>query len=122
MFLHLTRQIWVTDSFSAQHRWKDCPYEEVAFLRHWHRHIFQVKVTLNVSHDNRDLEFFMVKRLLKSILLRYEGGQHDLSCEMMAEQIGCSLNTELHTDSVYSVEVSEDGENGSIVYWNYKND
>ena len=109
--LTVKRQIWVTADFAAFHRWLGAP-EPVSFLKSWHRHKFMVKVTLNVSHADRDLEFFIVKGKLEKVLLQAFKDQYlNMSCEMIAEEIFRHLALE----QVNSIEVSEDGENGAIV-------
>jgi len=106
--------IYVTARFIAFHAWPQAP-DSVAFLRNPHRHQFHVKASLQVSHEDRDLEFFIVQRKLQEFLdTNYEN--RDLgpkSCETMAKEIidylfGLSQGS-------LSVEVSEDGENGAIV-------
>lgn len=114
--------ILVKHAFAGIHCWEDCPIEEVSFLGNPHRHIFHVEVKLPVTHNDRDLEFFMVLQFLKTTIERmyvWENGIAMLgssSCEMIAEDIVGHLSNE------YSVNwaecyVSEDGENGAIVKW-----
>lgn len=101
--------IWVTSSFVALHRWADAP-AEVSFLRSFHRHVFNVKVHLPVTHSDRDIEFFTFKKVLDDFLQKkFAGGEHDKSCEMFAEEILNSFPVAL------SVQVDEDGENGAMV-------
>lgn len=100
--------IWVTTTFVGFHRWKDAP-DEVAFLRSWHRHVFHVKVTKQVSHMNRDIEFFLLKRDVDEFVQKkFNGQRFEYSCEQLAQQI-------LEHVEASSVEVSEDKENGAIV-------
>lgn len=107
-------QIWVTDQFEGFHRWKDAP-PEVSFLRFWHRHMFKVKVGVNVTHNNRQVEFFILKRALSQILVsKLDGEKFESSCEQIAWSI-CNLLEALGYDVAY-VDVSEDGENGATVY------
>lgn len=103
--------IWVRAEFTALHCWPDAP-KKVAFLRAWHRHIFRVKMLLDVKHNNRDLEFFIVQEDLKKVLKKWEGKKVMKSCEMFAEDVIKQLRPKY--PSLRSVEVSEDGENGSI--------
>lgn len=101
--------IFVRTQFEAFHRWKDAP-EEVKFLRSYHRHIFHVKATIPVAHDNRDVEFFMFKRQLDEFLReKFAGREFDASCEMLAGWILDKFS------SILQAEVSEDGENGATV-------
>lgn len=101
--------IWVTASFVAFHRWVKAP-EQVAFLRDYHRHVFNVKVHVPVTHDDRDVEFFMFKKELEAFLtLHFAGGRHDMSCEMFADRILDEF------PGAQSAQVDEDGENGALV-------
>jgi hypothetical protein len=99
--------VWVTSEFEGYHRWKDAP-DDVAFLRDFHRHIFKVKLLIEVTHNNRDVEFFQLKRKLKRELLIWNNQKFEDSCEMIAAQL-------LRAFNAAQVEVSEDGENGAIV-------
>lgn len=120
--------IVVRSRFQGVHSWPGCPHEEVAFLRHPHRHEFHVEVKLQVGHSDRDLEFFMVKNMLDGIILAEFLGE-DLntsilnlgsrSCEMIAEELIAKLTEALgfplqDTPLIY-VSVFEDGENGAVV-------
>ncbi len=112
----MRRFIYVTEQFEAFHRWKDAP-DEVAFLRSMHRHMFHVKVTIEVKHDDRDIEFIMFKRKVRDFLReKYEMKEGIGSCEMIAESIIEYLKKEYPGRDVV-VEVSEDGENGAIVQY-----
>jgi len=112
--------IIVKAQFPALHAWVDCPYEEVAFLRYSHRHVFHVEVEIEVSHDNRDVEFFMVKNVLSRLL-------HDLyenkdlgtkSCEMLCSDIKRNLELNYpYSLDIYSVAVFEDNENGAKTFF-----
>lgn len=103
--------VWVTSEFTAFHRWVDAP-ESVAFLRDYHRHVFKVRLAVQVSHGNRQIEFFTLKQQLENYLSsRYSGRRFDYSCEMIAE----TLLREFDADEAI---VSEDGENGATVYKN----
>jgi hypothetical protein len=104
-----TTYVWVTASFVAFHRWAKAP-DHVAFLRDFHRHIFNVKVHVPVTHADRDVEFFMFKKDLESFLtLRFADRRHDMSCEMFASAILDEF------PGIQSAQVDEDGENGALV-------
>lgn len=97
------------------HRWKDCPIEEVSYLRNYHRHIFHIICYAFVDHNDRDIEFIELTHKIKSYLNNqyYNKNYNCLffdgrSCEMLAEEI-------LNKFNLYEVEVNEDGEGGSIV-------
>lgn len=109
-------RIYVTTDFVGYHQWVNAP-EEVAFLRNLHRHKFGVKVSVFVNHGDREVEFFLFKRevhaLLRSKIVPQLTQDPKQSCEMMAAALGQELRNAGY--SVHSVEVNEDGENGSIV-------
>jgi hypothetical protein len=111
--------ISVTGRFEAIHSWPDCPHEDVSFLKQLHRHIFHVIVKLEVKHNDRDLEFIRIKRILTSYLFMFDGqniGSH--SCEMLCDLIANHLDgfTSMN-GKVKVVSVSEDGENGAEAYY-----
>lgn len=109
-------KIFIKTSFEACHRWKDAP-SAVSFLRNYHRHIFYVKVEFEVTHDERQLEFFMVRRAVDAFLKKeFVGRSFDYSCEHIARALFSYLSLEEKSGSVLSVEVNEDNENGSVIY------
>ncbi len=97
------------------HRWPQAP-DSVKYLRDVHRHEFYIKVTSSVAHNNRDVEFITLREAVDSM---FSGGSSihnfgEKSCEMIAEDIISFVEAD-GTYKIYSVEVSEDGENGAIV-------
>jgi hypothetical protein len=104
-----TSCIWIRFQFEAFHRWKDAP-DEVAFLRDRHRHLFHVRVEWSVSHAEREREFFIEQKKAQQAVerLRLEPDAEEWSCETWAARI-------MEETGAWSVEVSEDGENGSRV-------
>lgn len=110
--------IIIKDQFSAIHAWDKCPFEEVKFLRWPHRHMFHVTLKIRVSHDDRDLEFFMVKNALSKMLHDLYANRNlgSMSCEMMCKKIREDLkyNVDVALD-VKSISVFEDNENGAEV-------
>jgi len=97
------------------HNWKNCLIDEVRFLRDNHRHIFHIKAYKLVTHSDRDVEFIQFKHILLDYLkekyyseekrTHYFGSK---SCEMIAIEL-------IEKFDLTSCEVSEDGENGSLV-------
>ena len=104
------KSIIVKTTFQGFHRYKDAP-EEVKFLKDWHRHLFYVEVWFKVEGDNREIEFFIVKKIIDNYLNNYRDKQFEYSCEQIAEKI---LNY-FKVDNCYKVRVFEDNENGSEV-------
>lgn len=115
----LSRYIEVTGQYDGFHKYEDAP-DEVAFLRHNHRHLFKWKATIQVFHEDRELEFFMVLAKINQMIIPFvqvhKGGNLG-SCEMQAEFILDGLKNTYKDNRYYKVEVSEDGENTGIVVW-----
>lgn len=104
--------------FYHTHHWPDAP-EDIKFLREVHEHRFEVVVIVSVKHPDRAVEFFQFRRfcrctVLPKLLAIWEPR---FSCEMIGAKI-YELIMALYPDeiTVYSVEVSEDGEFSAIVY------
>lgn len=116
--------ITIKTQFEAMHYWPDAP-DEVSFLRDLHRHIFHVEANIQVSHDDRELEFFMVKKFLdKTIVKMLKDLQFSRSCEQMAEYLLRAIEKKYKVKGekrMVSVSVSEDGENGaSVMNWGHE--
>ena len=86
----------------------------IKFLENEHRHMFKVDVKISVTHDDRELEFFLVKWGLTEFLK--ESKMNHKSCEMIAREI---LNQHLipkyGENRYYEIVVSEDGESDGIL-------
>jgi hypothetical protein len=104
--------IIVKANFSGYHYWAEAP-EEVSFLRNEHRHIFYVELKIEVLGDNRELEFFIVKRQLVGFLNAYKEKTFTESCEMIGGYLKNCFE-KIYPDRKISVSVLEDNENGSI--------
>lgn len=94
----------VTLRFEGVHSWPGCPHDDVAFLRHPHRHVFHITAKKPVTHDDRDVEIIRLKRAMEAHLTGYAMEQG--SCEMLAR----------HLAAVFGLSycmVLEDGENGA---------
>ncbi len=106
--------IIVKTTFVALHQWPDAP-DCVLFLRHRHRHIFNVVVKIPVRITDREFEFFMVKekidQFIKDEMLK--NWKYTESCESIALIIALWIY-EVY-DRKGSVEVYEDNENGAMV-------
>lgn len=116
--------IKVRFQFAALHCWPDAP-DEVGYLRHPHRHVFHVTATVEVFHDDRDLEFILVKRYLQDQVdkvLKNKEWPGRASCEYMATKIAQMIRQKYGCDRLVCVEVSEDGENGALVEWTADSD
>ena len=115
------KMIWVTFQKEGIHKYPaaltDPKLEDVKFLGYPHRHIFHFKVTIQVFHDDRDIEFIQFKRWCESL---YADGTLDLnnsSCEMISDALYGQIEAKYPGRDVW-IEVSEDNENGSFIRYN----
>lgn len=106
--------LWVNTSFIAFHRWKDAP-DNRKYLRHFHRHTFNVKAFFTVQETNRELEFHDLRHVLDRILEEhFTGKRMEWSCEDIAIRIMDHLQ-KLEHKQCSAVTVDEDGECGATV-------
>jgi hypothetical protein len=120
------KKIWVTFQREGIHCYPDAAVNpllktgdqyDVSFLASPHRHIFHFRVSIDVFHTDRDIEFIQFKRWLESL---YVGSTLELnykSCEMIADDLYVQIATKYPNRDVW-IEVSEDGENGCSVEYN----
>ena len=90
---------------------------DVSFLASPHRHMFHFEVTIQVFHNDRDIEFIQFKRWLENL---YAGGTLELnykSCEMISDELYDQIAAR-YPDRAVWINVSEDGENGAVIQYN----
>jgi hypothetical protein len=90
---------------------------DVSFLGTPHRHIFHFNVSIEVFHNDRDIEFIQFKRWLENL---YSQGTLELdykSCEMLSDDLYNQIG-QRYPDRDITITVSEDGENGATIYYN----
>lgn len=107
--------IWVTFKKEGIHKYPaaltDPELADVQFLGYPHRHMFWFKVWIEVNHNDRDIEFIQFKRWLESL---YQDGILQLdfkSCEMIADDLAEHIHAK-YSDRSFTIDVSEDNENG----------
>lgn len=113
-------RITIKNTYLGSHRWKDA-IDEVQFLANDHAHDFKVEVSCDVRHEDRELEFYLIRKDLDVIVDRlfdkidsiYRFG--DLGCE----QIGSSVLEQLvkaYGSRSWSVGVWENEQQGATTY------
>lgn len=100
------------------HYWPEAP-EEVAFLRARHRHRFHWRVKVEVLHDDRQVEFVLLKRDVDRVFKLFPTSELGFdfatrSCEQIARMICETLINDGYR--IHDVGVSEDGEFEGTVY------
>lgn len=109
--------IFVTFQKEGIHCWPDAvSMPGVEFLANPHRHMFHFRVEIQVYHDDREIEFILFKRELEK-LYTDETLQLDYkSCEMLAAELAKYI-IDHYPGRKLKIEISEDGENGAVVYY-----
>lgn len=88
-------------------------WDDVSFLASPHRHMFHFRLTIEVFHNDRDIEFIQLKR---QCLKWYDEGDLNFnhkSCEMLADELAERV-AERWPGRTIKIEVNEDGENGCV--------
>lgn len=122
------RMIWVTFQREGIHKYPGADTDpklatkdeyDVSFLGYPHRHMFHFKVGIQVFHNDRDIEFIQFKRWLEN---SFKDGILQLdhkSCEMISDDL-YKLIVSRYPNRDIEITVSEDGENGATISYNYK--
>ena len=122
------RQIWVTFRKEGIHCYPAAATDpklnsageyDVSFLANPHRHMFHFRVSIDVFHNDRDIEFIQFKRWLEAL---YNSNNSVLeldwkSCEMIADDLYNQI-AERYPNRCVTIDVSEDGENGCSISYN----
>jgi hypothetical protein len=122
---HAQRKIWVTFCKEGIHKYPAAATDpllatndeyDVSFLAYPHRHIFHFRVSIDVFHNDRDIEFIQFKRWLEAL---YSSQDSVLkldykSCEMIADDLYIQIAGR-YPDRAVWIEVAEDGENGCLI-------
>lgn len=111
------KYIWVTFSREGIHYYpqalEDPKLADVSFLGYPHRHIFHVRVDLEVFQNDRDVEFIQFKRWLESLYSSDgELNFNHQSCEMIGDALA-NIIKDKYPGRKVKISVSEDNENGS---------
>jgi len=122
--------IKITFNIPGFHYWDNAP-DDFIYLKDNHRHIFYWTVLVNIEKDNREIEFIDLKDLslesIKNCYLCSTFGDSQLdfgnySCEIIAQK-SKEIIEHSYFDvwnkkiSIYSIEVTEDNENGALIIW-----
>ena len=113
--MRTSTEIWVKFQVAGLHWWPDA-HEERRYLAEPHRHQFEIRLTAEVRHDNRDLEFHDLLNQAKCVVTRlYPTTYGDLvnfknrACEEIARDLLYAIPW------VVEASVSEDGEFGAVI-------
>ncbi len=120
-----TKSIWVTFRKEGVHMYPAAAtdpklatgnWDDVSFLGVAHRHIFHFKIRIEVFHDDRDIEFIQFKRWLEKLYSEDILELNHKSCEMISDDLYQEISAR-YPGRFVEIEVSEDGENGSLIFY-----
>jgi hypothetical protein len=112
----MNKYIYITYDFEGFHKYEKAP-EEVKYLRNEHRHLFKLKIYIEVFHDDREIEFFIFKKFIKGLISNNDFNLK--SCEQISDDLHHLIQNKYANRKII-IDISEDGENGSyIVYPSY---
>lgn len=111
----IKRNIWVTFQKAGFHRYPaaetDPQLNDVKYLGSVHRHLFKFKVSIQIFHNDRELEFHQFLNYCESL---FSSGTLDIdykSVEMLAEDLYSHIGKRYPGRHV-TIDISEDGEAG----------
>jgi len=120
--MKMNKRIWVTFQKEGIHCYPiaiDDPalatgeWDDVSFLGYPHRHIFHFRVEIEVTHNDRDIEFIQLKRWLESLYSDKTLSLNFKSCEMISDELAAIIKDK-YPERQIVISVSEDNENGSV--------
>lgn len=112
------KMIWVTFQRAGIHHFRraheDASLLDVSYLGSPHRHLFKMKVAIEVFHDDREIEFHQFLNFLEGSIDNGTLALDNKSCEMIADDI-FDLVSSKYTKfkRQVTIDVSEDGECGA---------
>jgi hypothetical protein len=115
------RQIWVRFQREGIHKYPAALEEpslaDVSFLGYPHRHIFHFRVSIDVWHNDRDIEFIQFKRWCEGLYSDSTLVLDHRSCEMIADDLYIQIASR-YPGRCVTISVSEDNENGCTITYN----
>lgn len=106
--------ITVKNQFDDTHCYPNAP-EQVSYLKNLHRHTFMIESKIEVFHEDRELEFYMVKDEIDIAITKVKELVQAKSCENIAVFILEFLKGRYGDNRDITVSCSEDGWNKATV-------
>jgi hypothetical protein len=115
------RMIWVTFQKIGFHKYPQAAFDpslaDVAYLGQRHRHLFKFKVSIEIFHDDRELEFHQFLNYCESLYQDKQLEINSKSVEMISDDLYIQIAAK-YPDRNMVIDVSEDGECGCSVTYN----
>lgn len=110
--------VWVTFQRAGFHYYPEAAtnpdMQDISYLGLKHRHLFKFKVSIEVFHDDREIEFHRFLRFCENLL----DNEIDIdyqSCEMLSDSLYQAIFKKYPREII--IDVSEDGECGSNTHY-----
>ena len=120
-----SNRIWVTFTKEGLHRYPAAATDpalatgdqyDVSFLGYLHRHTFHFRVEIEVTHNDRDIEFIQFKRWLEALYASHIIQLDYKSCEMIADDLAAQIHAK-YPGRAITISVAEDNENGAVKHY-----
>lgn len=112
--------IWVTFQKKGLHKYPaaltDDNLKDVSYLGNFHRHLFKFKVSIEIFHNDRELEFHQFLNWLEDLYAENILSLDFKSCEMISDDLYHIISKKFPGRDCI-IEVSEDGECGVTCYY-----
>lgn len=89
-------------------------YYDVSHLAHRHMHYFYFKVWVEVTHNDRQIEFIQLRRWLENLYDTRTLELNNMSCEMISDALFTKISEKFPGKEI-RIDISEDNINGSYV-------
>lgn len=103
--------VWAEARLPGYHCWPAAPAHR-GYLASRHRHLFRIRVSAEVLHDDRDVEFHDLRGYIAAWWGPGDRECGTRSCEELARELAAYCDD--LAVSVTAVAVSEDGEAGAV--------
>ena len=107
--IKMVNYIWITTQKEMFHRYPNAP-KEVDFLKQRHKHMMKFKVSIEIYENDREIEFFIFKKQIETILEEYND-IGNWSLEQLSDEIRNKLRKP-YINRMLQIEISVDGVNG----------
>lgn len=112
------KMIWVTFQRAGIHKYPaaatDPNLADVSYLGFQHRHLFKFKISIEVFHNDRDIEFHQFLNWIESLYTDNTLSLDYRSCEMISDELAAIIK-DRYPDRKLIIDISEDGECGSTI-------
>ena len=112
----VTKFVCVNFRVEGYHYYKEAgekeELEDVSFLQYKHRHMFHFTVKVEVTENNREIEFIQLLHKCQSFFNDNTISNSGKSCEMFCDELYEKLVEVYGKDRKYFIACYEDGENG----------